>query len=286
MATRTHRPHDAQRPVCTPNFRTVARCGHLARGVPDRRDHHLVKVGVETPAAYHKDKVRRVTDEIALREEYQIVSTEPSQSQIVTGSRSPATGAAMSTTTFGELFTELVDPTLWLVTAANGGERGGLIATFVVSASLVPDEPRVAIGIAKHHFTWRLIDRSRAFALHLVDLARPEWVRRFGLRSGREADKFAGLAPEVGATGAPLLADALLWSECVVEAALDTGDRSLFLGRVTRFGQGPPGRPLTMSAMSKALEDADRRELADRLARDIAADAAAIREWRNLHRPS
>jgi flavin reductase (DIM6/NTAB) family NADH-FMN oxidoreductase RutF len=191
----------------------------------------------------------------------------------------------MSATAFGKLFTELVDPALWLVTAAHGSDRSGLIATFVANASLVPDEPRVAIGIAKHHFTWELIDRSRAFALHLVDQARPEWVRHFGLRSGREADKFAGLAPEVGATGAPLLADAVLWSECVVEAALDTGDRSLFLGRVTRFGEGRSGRPLTMSAMSTALDDSDRRELAERLAGDITADAAAIREWRNL-RPS
>ncbi len=214
------------------------------------------------------------------------MAVEPSESEIVTGPDSPVTAAATSVTTFGELFTELVDPPLWLVTAAHGGDRGGLIATFVANASVVPDEPRVAIGIAKHHFTWGLIDRAGAFGLHLVDLARADWVRRFGLRSGREADKFCGLAPEAGATSAPLLADAVLWAECVVEAALDTGDRSLFLGRVTRCGRGRPGRPLTMSAMSNGLEDADRRELADRLARDVAADAAAIREWRSRHRSS
>jgi flavin reductase (DIM6/NTAB) family NADH-FMN oxidoreductase RutF len=205
---------------------------------------------------------------------------------VVIGSESLAGGEAMSATAFGELFTELVDPALWLVTAAHGRDRSGLVATFVANASLVPDEPRVAVGIAKHHFTWGLIDRARAFALHLVDRARPEWVRRFGLRSGREADRFAGLAPDDGATGAPLLTDAVLWSECIVEAALDTGDRSVFLGRVTRCGRGRPGRPLTMSAMSKTLGASDRRELAGRLARDIAADAAAIREWRGHHRPS
>jgi flavin reductase (DIM6/NTAB) family NADH-FMN oxidoreductase RutF len=156
----------------------------------------------------------------------------------------------------------------------------------VANASLVPDEPRVVVGIANHHFTWQLIDRSRAFALHLVDVAHPDWVRRFGLRSGREADKFAGFVPEVGPTGAPLLADAVLWSECVVETALDTGDRSLFLGRVTRCGQARPGCPLTVSAMVKALEESDRREMTARLARDITIDAAAIREWRNQHRSS
>jgi flavin reductase (DIM6/NTAB) family NADH-FMN oxidoreductase RutF len=186
----------------------------------------------------------------------------------------------MSDASFGELLTRAVDPALWLVTAAHAGARGGLIATFVTNASLVPDEPRVALGVAKHHFTWRLVDGSGAFALHLVDQTRVEWVRRFGLRSGHEADKFAGLAADVGETGSPVFTDAALWSEAVVEAALDTGDRTFFLARVVRFGRGRDGRPLTTSRLAGSLGEADRRELSERLERDVALDAAAIRAWR------
>jgi flavin reductase (DIM6/NTAB) family NADH-FMN oxidoreductase RutF len=186
----------------------------------------------------------------------------------------------MSQIAFGQLFTELVDPVIWLVTSAHVGDRGGLVATFVANASLVPDEPRVAIGIAKQHFTWRLIDRSRAFALHLVDQTRVDWVRRFGLQSGREVDKFVGLNPAVGGTGVPLLTGAVLWSECLVEAALDTGDRSIFLGRAVRCGQGETGRPLTVSALSGALDESDRRRMQELLDRDLGIDAAAIRAWR------
>lgn len=185
----------------------------------------------------------------------------------------------MSEADFGQLYTQLIDPALWLVTSAHHGVRGGLIATYVANGSLVPHEPRVIVGIAKHHFTWRLIDGSRAFSLHLVDHARLEWVRRFGLQSGHKEDKFAGLIPETGVTGTPVFADAVLWSECAVEAALDTGDRTVFLGRVTRYGQGGAGRPLTMSAVLSALDDSDRRLLAENLQQDIATDAAAIRAW-------
>lgn len=187
----------------------------------------------------------------------------------------------MSKAEFGQAFTELVDPPLWLVTSAHGDDRGGLIATFVMNASLPPEEPRVIVGIAKHHFTWRLVEHSRTFALHLVDEPRVEWVPRFGLTSGHDVDKFAGLNPTAGANGSPVFTDALLWSECTVEGAFDTGDRSLFLGRMTDCGQGGNGRPLTMAATSKLLNDQDRQNLAERLARDIAIDAAAIRDWRS-----
>src|SRR4051794_24352730 len=111
----------------------------------------------------------------------------------------------MSRTAFGRDFAALVDPPVWLVTAAHGGDRGGLIATFVANASLVPDDPRVLVGGAKPPFPGGLIARPGAFPLPLVPAAGAEWARRFGLRSGRDGDKFAGLAPAVGATGAPLL---------------------------------------------------------------------------------
>ena len=186
----------------------------------------------------------------------------------------------MSKNDFGRLFTGLVDPVLWLATSAHGGNRGGLIATFVTNASLAPEEPRVVIGIAKHHFTWELVDRSRAFCLHLVDQTRNQWVRRFGLASGREQDKFAGLDPSSGVNGCPLFTDTIFWAECAVEAAFDTGDRTLFLGQVTNCGKGSDGLPLKMSEMLKSLTDQDRKENEQRLTRDIAIDAGAIREWR------
>jgi flavin reductase (DIM6/NTAB) family NADH-FMN oxidoreductase RutF len=187
---------------------------------------------------------------------------------------------AMGDADFGRLYTELVDPALWLVTSAHGGDHGGLIATFVTNASLAPEEPRVVIGIAKHHFTWELIDRSKSFSLHLVDQTRVEWVRRFGLTSGRDSDKFVGLNPKTAANGCPLFTDAIFWSECNVEASFDIGDRTLFLGRVTNCGKGSNGRSLRMSEMLKSLTDQDRKENEQRLARDIAIDLAAIREWR------
>ncbi|MEA3274245.1 MAG: hypothetical protein U9Q81_02900, partial [Pseudomonadota bacterium] len=52
----------------------------------------------------------------------------------------------------GQVF-DLVDPPLWLVTAADNKHRGGLIATLVVRASIVSGLPRMVAGVAKQHHT-------------------------------------------------------------------------------------------------------------------------------------
>jgi flavin reductase (DIM6/NTAB) family NADH-FMN oxidoreductase RutF len=175
------------------------------------------------------------------------------------------------------------DRELWLLTAAAGERRGGLIATFVSQASIVPDLPRVVIGIAKQHHTHGLIEASGAFALHLIGEEHLEWVWRFGLRSGRGADKLDGLASAPGLTGSPILTAALGWLDCRVEARLDTGDRTVYLAEVVQGGSASEGAPLTARRMLELAPPERLRELKEQMTRDIAIDAAAIRAWRAAH---
>lgn len=175
----------------------------------------------------------------------------------------------------------LYDPPLWLVTARHQGRRGGLIATLAVRASIVADLPRMVVGIAKHHHTWGLIEGSDRFALHLLrhdDLAA---VWRFGLVSGRQGDKFAGLPQRFTPEDNPLYPSARAWLDCRVEDQLDTGDRSLYLAEVRGGTLITPGPVLGVGAL---LEGAPSKRLAelDRLYRaDQILDGAAIRAWRD-----
>src|SRR5260370_30940472 len=84
------------------------------------------------------------------------------------------------------------DREIWLLTSQADGRRGGLIATFVNQASIVPEMPRVLVGLAKQHYTWELVQASGVFALHLLGQRHLDWVYCFGLSSGRQGDKFAG----------------------------------------------------------------------------------------------
>src|SRR5262249_21664529 len=125
-----------------------------------------------------------------------------------------------------------LDPPLWLVTSSAGQRRGGLVATFVIQASIVPGCPRMLVGIAKQHHTWQVIEEANAFALHLLGEANLPLVWRFGLHSGHETDKWNGLSIVSSPNGSPLLEAALGWLDCSVEAKLDSGDRTVYLGHV------------------------------------------------------
>src|SRR6476659_8779395 len=103
----------------------------------------------------------------------------------------------------------LVNREIWILTAAHCQRRSGLCATWVSLASLDPQRPVVVAGLGPHHFTTEMVRPSGLFGLHLLRPDQAELALNFALGSGRDRDKFAGLAVEAGPTTAPLLADCL-----------------------------------------------------------------------------
>jgi flavin reductase (DIM6/NTAB) family NADH-FMN oxidoreductase RutF len=183
-----------------------------------------------------------------------------------------------------EIFRRL-DREVWLVTAEAEGRRGGLIATFVGQASLPEECPRVLVGLGKPHFTWELVERSGAFALHLLGDEHLDWVWRFGAHSGRTLDKLVGLKTEKGASGSPILIEARSWLDCRVEARLDTGDRTVYLAEVLD-AKPPDERPvLTVARMLPQLPPEIHQEMDKQRTSDAALDARAIQSWRREHSP-
>jgi flavin reductase (DIM6/NTAB) family NADH-FMN oxidoreductase RutF len=173
-----------------------------------------------------------------------------------------------------------MDRELWLVTACAGSHRGGLIATCVSNISLVPELPRVIVGLARHHHTWDLVEASGAFALHLLSEEHLPWVWRFGLQSGRELNKFDGLETHLGASGSPVLADALGWLDCQIEDQLDTGDRTVYLAAVIGAQSLRSDPPLTFKRLLQLAPAEKLQELQTQRLRDSAIDAVAIQRWR------
>src|SRR5262249_21758376 len=147
-------------------------------------------------------------------------------------------------------------------------------------ASIVPELPRLLIGLAKQHHTRQLIEATGVFAAHLFDERHADWVERFGLQSGRDTDKLAGLATRPGVGGVPVLTDALGYLECRVEATLDTGDRTVYLAEVANGELTRPEAPLTMQRYLQLASVEQLRRLKEGLVRDAAVDAAAITAWR------
>lgn len=178
----------------------------------------------------------------------------------------------------------LYDPPLWLVTAADGDRRGGLIATLAARASIVPDLPRMVVGIAKHHHTWALIEASGAFALHLLRMDDLEAVWRFGLASGHHTDKLAGLPQRHTPEGSPLYPHAHAWLDCRVEGRMDTGDRTLYLAEIKGGAVLARGPVLGVGTLLGSAPPERLAEL-NRLYRvDQVLDRDAIQAWRTVRR--
>ena len=174
----------------------------------------------------------------------------------------------------------LTDRELWIVTAADGPRRGGLVATFVCLASLVEELPRVLIALATQHHTHRLIETSGAFGLHLIAARQLDWVWHFGLQSGRDVDKLAGWKLESGVTGAPLLSDAIGWLDCRVETRMEIGDRTVYLAEVVTACMNHREIPLTANELMKIAPSERLEQLKQTRERDSRIDAQAILAWR------
>ena len=141
--------------------------------------------------------------------------------------------------------------------------------------------PRQLITVNKRHNTHALIENSRALAMHLIDETQLDLVWRFALRSGRDVDKFAALKFETGATGSPLLPEALAWFDCRVEARLDSGDRTIYLVSVVDGRLQRTDPPLT-SRRFFSVAPPDKQKIMDQqYVDDARLDAAAIQQWRD-----
>lgn len=173
-----------------------------------------------------------------------------------------------------------LDPPLWLLTAADGERRGGLIATTVAQASIVDSLPRQLVTIGTRHYTHALIEASGAFAMHLLDERQLDLAWRFGLQTGRDVDKFADLPFQTGATGSPLLTQAVAWLDCRVESQMDIGDRAVYLAAVVDGRMQRNASPLTTRRFFELAPPDKRRVMAEQYAHDANLDAESIRRWR------
>jgi flavin reductase (DIM6/NTAB) family NADH-FMN oxidoreductase RutF len=117
-----------------------------------------------------------------------------------------------------------LDGTGVVLTTAFEGRLAGCFATYVGAASM--DPPRLIACTSHENLTHELVDRSGVLAVHVLGQAHAHLLERFGLQSGRFADKFDGVEYRLGETGAPILADCLGFVEGRVIASLETGDHT------------------------------------------------------------
>jgi flavin reductase (DIM6/NTAB) family NADH-FMN oxidoreductase RutF len=124
------------------------------------------------------------------------------------------------------------------VTTGVDGRVNGLMSLSAGSAGIVREAPRVTISLTKYNLTHDMVLESGVFAMHL--LCNDEDVIEESLRilmvlggsSGRDGDKMSSLNTRPGASGVPILTDALAYVEARVCGVLDNDENSIFVGDV------------------------------------------------------
>lgn len=157
--------------------------------------------------------------------------------------------------TLGALWSPLL-----AITTTHEGRPNGQIALAGLTSSILPDAPRILVGLWKANLTHDLVVASRVLAVHLLPdgpeqthAETLELIHTLGLRSGRDSEKMSALAWRPGATGSPILAGALSYVEGRVVATLDADEMTLFLADVVGGERLREGQPLTWHTARKLM---------------------------------
>jgi len=130
-----------------------------------------------------------------------------------------------------------------IVASAHEGLRSGLTATAVCSLALSP--PRILASINVAGETFKLVSQSRCMSINLLAQDHERLAGRFAAkRANEQEDRFLDGEWITGATGAPVLADALAALDCRVTNIIPLDSHAILIGEVERISFGAHRPPL------------------------------------------
>ena len=118
-----------------------------------------------------------------------------------------------------------------IITTSLGKTPYGMTAAWFTRAS---NEPYlVTVSVWKKNFTHENIQKSRIYAINILDESKKDLAVHFGRQSGRDVNKFKQIVYRNGKSGSPILyMDAMAYVDCQVVKTLEAGDHTIFLGQV------------------------------------------------------
>lgn len=179
----------------------------------------------------------------------------------------------------------LTNQEIYVITTAHAGKLSGQIATWVMLATLIPEQLRVLTAISPLNFTWTQIEATQQFVINLLATGQEDWVPLFGLQSSREINKFANIPVTYTAKGIPILPNTCGWAECQVGHQLDTGDRTLYIADVLAHQVDPSREPLRVIPAFAALPANQVRALNQKRHQDIESSRSLIKPLRAVSVP-
>jgi flavin reductase (DIM6/NTAB) family NADH-FMN oxidoreductase RutF len=174
----------------------------------------------------------------------------------------------------------LTDHELYVISAIHGGKANGQIATWIMPASLVPDIIRLVAVISPTNYTHDVIRQSQCFAISMLSKQQLDLVSHFGLKSGKDVDKFASIDCEYTPLGIPIPKGSCGWIECSILESMNSGDRMIYYAEGMSFRTYPDQQPLRKKEAFSTLPRDVRASLQEKQFNDGQRDKASIRDYR------
>ena len=132
---------------------------------------------------------------------------------------------------------------IYVLTIAHGGIRHGMSSSWVTQVS--GDPPLLVAAVDVAHFSHGMVEKAGAFGLNVVGRSAKRLEDYFYSSACKRENNLEDFALDVTARGVPLLRDAMVAFECVVEAAHRAGDHTLFVARPGEVRADALDAPLT-----------------------------------------
>lgn len=134
---------------------------------------------------------------------------------------------------------------VFMLSTKSGERCNGCITNTCMQVANSPT--RVAISVLNNNYTCELLKKSGVFALSILDQTVSfDSIKHFGMQSGRETDKFAGMKLPVDMNGIPYMN----WQTCAVlscrvVSSEDLGSHTLFIAQLEDAKSLSANAPLT-----------------------------------------
>ncbi len=121
---------------------------------------------------------------------------------------------------------------LYVITSKKGDKFNGQIANTVIQTT--SDPQMIAVALNKQNLTHEYVQASKVFTASILGQETPlDFIGRFGFKSGRDANKFEGLQPIFGVTGAPIVLDnAVAYLEAEVVDSVSAVTHTIFVAKL------------------------------------------------------
>ena len=143
--------------------------------------------------------------------------------------------ATVSSESYKYAMRRVVSPVA-VITANADGERNGLTATAVCSATTEP--PTILICIQRDAKAIGLIERSRTFAVNFLNDTQSDVARAFSTRQLAGEARLKTGSWKTMATGAPVLESAISVFDCELDRSIACGSHEILFGRVVAVTSG------------------------------------------------